>query len=118
MPAAAAMATSLEWLLANAPRRERAIALRRRLFEALRSRPDCRVFGGDGPSTSALSFLSDTIDVADAQAHFEARGVTLRAGRHCAATALHRLGAPQGTIRPSFGVFNDQEDLDALLAAL
>ncbi len=115
---AVAMASSVEWLASAPAKREHALGLRRRLFEALRERDDCQVFGGDGPSTSAVSLLHSTLSVADAEAHFAKHGIIVRAGRHCAGQALRGLGAPDGTIRISFGVFNRDEDVDAVLAAL
>ena len=115
---ATALATSLEWLASTSTHRARPLALRRRLHEALNNRDDCTVLGGDGPSTSALSLLHADLAVADAEAHFARRGLIVRAGRHCAAQAVHMLGAPQGTIRISFGVFNREADVDAVLAAL
>lgn len=115
---AVAMATSLEWLASVPDRRKHAVALRNRLAQALRARGDCEVFGGDGPSTTAVSFRHATVPLAQAQQRFATHGIIVRAGRHCASDALRILGAPEGTIRVSFGVFNRDEDVDAVLHAL
>ena len=44
-------------------------------------------------------------------------GVCIRAGHHCAQPLMRRLGVP-ATARASFYVYNTQEDVDALVAAL
>ena len=118
LPGAVAMASSLEWLASTATHRQRPIDLRRRLFAALRARNDCTVFGGEGPSTSAVSLLHARLPVHLAEEHFAAHGIVVRAGRHCAGRALQGLGAPDGTIRISFGVFNREDDVDAVIEAL
>lgn len=118
LPGAVAMASSLEWLASTPTHRQRPLELRRRLFDALRVRDDCTVLGGVGPSTSAVSLLHAHLPVGQAEAHFSAHGIIVRAGRHCASRALRGLGAPDGTIRISFGVFNREDDVDAVLEAL
>ena len=90
-----------------------------RLREALRAHPGCRVFGGDqAPHTAALSFLIDGLPLADAEAQFAQRRITLRAGQHCAPFALQAIGAAEGTLRVSFGPFNRESDVDAIVAAV
>ena len=68
--------------------------------------------------TAAVSFLIDGLPLASAEAHFAARGITLRAGQHCAPRALQAIGAPEGTLRASFGPFNRDSDVDAILTAV
>ena len=43
--------------------------------------------------------------------------VAVRAGHHCAQPLMDRLGIA-GTTRASFGVYNDESDVDALVAAI
>lgn len=118
LPGAVAMASSLEWLASTPTHRQRPRDLRRRLYDALQARDHCTVFGEGGPSTSAVSLLHTRLPVDQAEAHFSAHGIIVRAGRHCASRALRGLGAPDGTIRISFGVFNREDDVDAVLKAL
>lgn len=118
LPGAVAMASSLEWLASTPTHRKRPLDLRRQLFDALQRREDCTVFGGDGPSTSAVSLLHARLSVDAAEAHFAEHGIIVRAGRHCAGRALEGLGAPDGTIRISFGVFNREDDVTAVLDTL
>ena len=118
--AAAGLAAALRWRreqrddLFEHPR-----ALARRLRGALRQQLGCRVFGGESaPSTATVSFCIDALPLARAEAHFAQRGIAVRAGQHCAPLALQAIGAPEGTIRVSFGPFNRDSDVDAIVDAV
>ena len=43
--------------------------------------------------------------------------VAVRTGHHCAMPLMDRLGIP-GTVRASFSLYNDRDDVDRLVAAL
>ena len=45
------------------------------------------------------------------------QGVAVRTGHHCAEPLIDELGVP-GTVRVSFGLYNDRTDVDAFIAAL
>ena len=45
------------------------------------------------------------------------QGVAVRTGHHCAEPLIDELGVP-GTVRVSFGLYNDKADIDAFIAAL
>ena len=45
------------------------------------------------------------------------RGVALRAGHHCCQPLMQHLGLP-ATTRASFGIYNQPEDVDALISAV
>ena len=45
------------------------------------------------------------------------QGVAVRTGHHCAEPLIDSLGVP-GTVRISFALYNDQEDIDIAMAAL
>lgn len=45
------------------------------------------------------------------------QGVAVRTGHHCAEPLIDELGVP-GTVRVSFGLYNDKNDVDAFIAAL
>ena len=45
------------------------------------------------------------------------QGVAVRTGHHCAEPLIDYLGVP-GTVRVSFGLYNDHADIDAFIAAL
>ena len=116
LPSAVAMSRSLQWLdSAAAPPPGTAALLRNELRAALAQRPGCHVLGGEGPSTGVVSVCFDALPVAKAEAVFAAHDIVLRAGRHCAGSATSMLGAPQGTIRFSFGRLNRADDVDAVM---
>jgi cysteine desulfurase/selenocysteine lyase len=43
--------------------------------------------------------------------------VAIRAGHHCAQPLMNRLGVP-ATARASFGIYNDEDDVAALVRGL
>lgn len=45
------------------------------------------------------------------------QGVAVRTGHHCAEPLMDELGVP-GTVRVSFGLYNDKSDVNAFIAAL
>jgi cysteine desulfurase/selenocysteine lyase len=47
----------------------------------------------------------------------DTRGIAIRAGHHCAQPLMRRLGVV-ATARASFGVYNDRDDVDALVDGL
>jgi selenocysteine lyase/cysteine desulfurase len=65
-------------------------------------------FNIDGRDPAEIGFLLD-----------DEYGVCVRTGLHCAPDAHRSIGTlPSGTIRVSPGLFNTEQDIDALLAAL
>jgi len=118
--ASAGLATALRWRhTQDADLYREARTLAERLRRALRDQPGVRVFGGEEtPHTAAVSFLVDGLPLARAEAHFAERGITLRAGQHCAPLALQAIGAPDGTLRVSFGPFNRDSDVEAIAVAV
>jgi len=118
LAAAAGFAAALRWHREHPDAYAQPRALAARLRQQLQTLPYCKVFGGDAASyTATVSFVLDDLPIARAEAHFAAHGVTLRAGQHCAPLALAAIGAPEGTLRVSFGPFNVESDVDAVLAA-
>lgn len=120
LPAAAGLAAGMSWL--EGPGRgapERARKLARRLAGALQERPGVVLFGGpEAERTATVSFRLESLPVQEAEAFFRKRSILLRAAAHCAPMALEAIGSPGGTIRVSFGVFNRDGDVDAVLAAV
>ena len=68
-------------------------------------------------SSAILSFTMEGVHPHDLAQIAGERGVAIRAGHHCAQPLLRRLGVV-ATARASFGVYNDQDDVNALVAAL
>ena len=118
-PALAGLQAAIAWREGRSPdERERPLRLARRLLEGLRERRGCRVLGGDGERTATVSFVCDDLPLGDAQEHFRRHGVVVRAGTHCAPMALQAVGEPQGCVRVSFGPWNVDGDVDAVLQAV
>lgn len=116
LPSAVAMSRSLRWLDSDAaPPPGTAASLRNELRAALLQRPGCHVLGGEGPSTGVVSVCFDALPAAKAEAVFAAHDIVVRAGRHCAGSATAMLGAPEGTVRFSFGRLNRADDVDAVM---
>ncbi|NBX29028.1 aminotransferase class V-fold PLP-dependent enzyme, partial [bacterium] len=67
-----------------------------------------------------VSFTVEGYDPADVAVLVEQiAGVQVRSGHHCAARIHEHLGtAAGGTVRASFGPFNTEDDVDALVGAV
>jgi cysteine desulfurase/selenocysteine lyase len=66
---------------------------------------------------SAVSFVIDGIHPHDAGQVLDDQGVAIRVGHHCAWPLHRRLGVP-ASIRASFYLYNDLDDVAALVAAV
>lgn len=64
-----------------------------------------------------LSFNLKGAHHSDVGQILDQQGVAVRAGHHCAQPLMARLGVP-GTVRASFSLYNDDGDVDRLLAAV
>jgi cysteine desulfurase/selenocysteine lyase len=86
--------------------------------------PTVHVIGyGEGEPSSlrehsgVVSFWMDDIHPHDISAILDAEGVCVRAGHHCAQPLHERFNLP-ASARASFYIYNDKDDVDALIAAL
>ena len=64
-----------------------------------------------------ISFTIEGIHPHDIGQVLDQNNVAVRAGHHCAQPLMDRLGIA-GTTRASFGVYSDESDVDALVAAI
>ena len=118
---AAGLAQGLIW--AHARERQRrwthAIELAEALAREVCKRPQVTLCGSVNAKRIAIvSMRLPLARLERAERHFAERGLFVRAGQHCAPMALAALGAPEGTLRASFGPGNRTADLDAFLDAL
>ena len=67
--------------------------------------------------TAIISFLVDGLHPFDVAAVLDRQGVATRVGQHCAEPLMDRMGI-EGTVRASFGFYNNRSDVDALVAAI
>jgi cysteine desulfurase/selenocysteine lyase len=64
-----------------------------------------------------VSFVDPDVHPHDLATILDTRGVAVRAGHHCAQPLMRRLDVP-ATARASFGIYNDRDDVDALVDGL
>jgi cysteine desulfurase / selenocysteine lyase len=80
--------------------------------------PDVRIFGPTPESRGGVvSFTVGGIHPHDLATILDEGGVCIRAGHHCAQPLMRRLDVP-ATARASFYVYNDEADVDALVAGV
>jgi cysteine desulfurase/selenocysteine lyase len=79
--------------------------------------PGVRIMQAGQRRLAVLSFEVDGIHPHDLATIFDRHHVAVRAGHHCAQPLMDRLGVP-ATARASFGIYNDEADVDALVEAI
>jgi cysteine desulfurase/selenocysteine lyase len=79
--------------------------------------PDVRVVGAGARRVGVVSFTLDGVHPHDLATVLDSRNVAVRAGHHCAQPLMDRLGLA-ATTRASFGVYSDESDIGALVAAV
>jgi len=92
-------------------------ALLERATAAVEALPGVRVVGTARRKASVLSFVMDGIHPHDIGTVVDREGVAIRTGHHCAQPIMDRYGIP-ATARASFAMYNNFDDIDALVAAL
>ncbi len=87
--------------------------------EALETIPQVRILGrgAAGTQASVRSFVLEDVHPADAGAILDRQGIAVRIGHHCAQPLMRRFGVP-ATTRASFGLYNDDADVEALAAGV
>ena len=79
--------------------------------------PGVHIYAAGQPKAGVISFNVGTIHPFDVGTLLDQQGVAVRTGHHCAEPLIDELGVP-GTVRVSFGLYNDKADIDAFIAAL
>jgi cysteine desulfurase/selenocysteine lyase len=79
--------------------------------------PGARLIGTAPRKASVLSFVVDGIHAHDLGTIVDSEGVAIRTGHHCAMPVMDRFGIA-ATARASFAFYNNQDDVDRLLAGL
>jgi cysteine desulfurase/selenocysteine lyase len=83
----------------------------------LRRVPGLRLIGTAREKASVLSFVLNGFRSEDVGAALARQGIAVRAGHHCAQPCLRRYGL-ESSVRPSLALYNNVEDVDALVRAL
>ena len=86
------------------------------LLEGLTAIPEVTIIGR--PQAGAVSFIVANQHPQDVATLLDMQGVAVRAGHHCAMPLMQALNLPQGTLRASVAFYNNEADIEALLAAL
>jgi cysteine desulfurase / selenocysteine lyase len=94
---------------------ERALTLYAR--DALESVPGVQLVRAGATCLGVVSFEVDGVHAHDLATILDQSNVAVRAGHHCAQPLMDRLGLA-ATARASFGLYNDEADVDALVAAV
>ena len=92
------------------------VALVRAAREALASLNSVRLFGPED-SAGIVSFAVEGVHPHDVGTILDESGVAIRAGHHCAQPLMAHLGV-EATARASFGIYNGEADVAALIAGI
>jgi cysteine desulfurase / selenocysteine lyase len=86
--------------------------------ERLESIEGLRIYGPSADRRSGVvSFTLSDVHPHDLATILDGEGVCIRAGHHCAQPLMRRLDVP-ATARASFYIYNDEDDVDALVAGI
>lgn len=90
--------------------------------QQLKTIPGITIYAEDEPKAGAISFNVYTasgtlIHPFDIGTLLDRQGVAVRTGHHCAEPLIDSLGIP-GTVRMSFALYTEKEDIDAAIKAL
>ncbi|HMI47072.1 MAG TPA: cysteine desulfurase [Gemmatimonadaceae bacterium] len=101
---------------------DRVLSHERALMSAAQKRLDTidgvRIYGPPASERSGvLSFTLGDVHPHDLATILDGEGVCIRAGHHCAQPLMRRLDVP-ATARASFYVYNDESDIEALVAGI
>ena len=101
---------------------DRVLGHERQLMAAAQARLEAiegvRIYGPPvGERSGVLSFTLEDVHPHDLATILDGEGVCIRAGHHCAQPLMRRLKVA-ATARASFYVYNDEDDVDALLAGI
>jgi cysteine desulfurase/selenocysteine lyase len=83
----------------------------------LKEIPGLRMIGTAREKAAVASFILEGVHPHDIGTILDREGVAIRTGHHCAQPVMQRYGLP-ATARASFAVYNTQEEIDALVAAI
>lgn len=103
---------SIGWKAIEAHEKELTQYCEQQLLEA-----GCTVYAAGQPKAGVISFNIGSVHPFDVGTLLDQQGVAVRTGHHCAEPLIDYLGVP-GTVRVSFGLYNDKNDVGAFIAAL
>lgn len=83
----------------------------------LRDLPGVRIYGESCSKAAVVAFTVEGVHPHDVGTVLDGEGVCIRAGHHCCAPLMQRFGVA-AMARASFGPYNTEADVDALVAGL
>jgi cysteine desulfurase/selenocysteine lyase len=79
--------------------------------------PGVRLIGTAPERAGAVSFVMEGVHPHDIGTILDTQGIAVRAGHHCAQPVMLRFGI-SATVRASFGLYNTDEEIEALVRGL
>jgi cysteine desulfurase/selenocysteine lyase len=79
--------------------------------------PGLRILGNAPHKAAVISIVMDDVHPHDLGTILDREGVAVRTGHHCAQPLMERFDVP-ATARASLALYNDKNDVDALVRAL
>lgn len=79
--------------------------------------PGLKIIGTAKQKVGVISFVLNDIHPHDIGTILDHEGIAIRAGHHCAMPVMERFNIP-ATVRVSFGLYNNKQDVDALITGL
>lgn len=76
-----------------------------------------RIIGQAQDKAAIISFVMDNAHPSDVGVILDQQGIAVRTGHHCCMPLMQRYGI-DATARASFGVYNDEDDVDRLIEGL
>lgn len=83
----------------------------------LKAIPGLTIIGQAKNKVSLVSFVVDRVHPQDIGVLLDNMGIAVRTGHHCTQPLMKRFGIP-GTVRASFALYNQNEEIDSLVTAL
>ncbi|WP_286295981.1 cysteine desulfurase CsdA [Vibrio apostichopi] len=115
---AIALSTAIEWLhqFEQHDVETHIHQLLQKTYQALNQLGDIQVLGYK-PNSSVITFVMDGVHHQDIATLLDQQGIAVRAGHHCAHPLMDALNV-KGTVRISFGIYNNMDDVEKLIAAI
>lgn len=79
--------------------------------------PGLTIIGQADNKVSLVSFVVEGVHPQDIGVLLDNMGIAVRTGHHCTQPLMKRFGIP-GTVRASFGLYNQEEEIDVLVSGL
>lgn len=86
-------------------------------MEKLNNIKGLKFFSNVTDKAGIISFTADWGHISDIAMILDQCGVAVRAGHHCCMPLMQRFGI-EGTLRASFGLYSNEDDIDALVEGL